>query len=667
MKLIKSSADVQAASKDDVTPLLKAVRQNAQEAAQLLIEHGADVNARTGDNVTPLFYAAQWDTRAVAQLLIERGADVDAERYDVSNSSVIFSLNGPTPIYWAAVNNSPDVAKLLIDHGADIHVKEPNGWTVLHRAAAKNALEVAELLIESGADLNAKDHEGDTPLMAVPRGGQREMAQMLIRHGAEVTLSYAAVVNDRDLAEMLLERGADVDAKDHEGGTTALHHAAKHGAFEVAELLIDRGAIVGAKNNSGDTPLRKAVIWNARKVAALLIDRGADANEKNRDGQTLLHLAALLNAREAALELIAHGADIQAGNSTGDTPLHTAAAGNAREAALTLIEHGADVRATNTDGQTPWDVATQADAQDVLAVLRKWSAEKDLRAIAERYRQWTEAALLREEWQQAQAHLQMLRRVNPSHPALALLETRLEEVQAREIRQKLEQWLEMVRVDGGSFTMGCQSGRGWNCEDDEKPAHRVQVESFEIAKYEVTQALWEAVMGENPSWFGGCPECPVERVNWEDIEEFLAELNARTGGGYRLPTEAEWEYAARGGRHSKGYQYAGSDNAGLVAWYKKNSPENKTHPVGQKWANELGLHDMSGNVWEWVQDCWNDGYEGAPNDGGAWEGGDCSMRVVRGGSWNYHAQVLRSVVRSRRNAGSRLNHLGFRIVRTLTR
>ena len=224
--------------------------------------------------------------------------------------------------------------------------------------------------------------------------------------------------------------------------------------------------------------------------------------------------------------------------------------------------------------------------------------------------------------------------------------------------------LPMVRVEGGSFTMGCKSERDSACDDDEKPAHRVSLPSFEIGRHEVTQALWEAVMGENPSKFEGCPRCPVERVHWDDVQRFLVALSTLTGQPYRLPTEAEWEYAARGGQQGGGHPYAGSSEPGAVAWYRENSAR-RTHPVEGKQANELGLHDMSGNVREWVQDCWNDSYADAPADGRAWESGDCSRRVVRGGSWfDLLPGYLRSSNRFFNPAGDRDNHLGFRVART---
>ena len=222
---------------------------------------------------------------------------------------------------------------------------------------------------------------------------------------------------------------------------------------------------------------------------------------------------------------------------------------------------------------------------------------------------------------------------------------------------------QMVVVPGGTFTMGCTEEQS-NCFISEKPAHQVQVNSFSISKHEVTQELWDAVMGKNPSFFEYCARCPVEWVSWNDIQVFLEKLNAVTGEQYRLPTEAEWEYAARGGQQSRGYQYAGSDDPDAVSWYMENSGE-KTHPVGQKAANELGLYDMSGNVWEWVEDCWHWNYEGAPMDGSAWVSRD-RYRVLRGGSWSHDPGLLRSAYRFWINPGDRSNSGGFRVARTLT-
>ena len=162
----------------------------------------------------------------------------------------------------------------------------------------------------------------------------------------------------------------------------------------------------------------------------------------------------------------------------------------------------------------------------------------------------------------------------------------------------------MVYVSGGTFTMGGTSEQGSDAFDQEKPTHSVTLSSYYICKYEVTQALWRAVMGSNPSNFKG-DNLPVESVSWNDCQTFINRLNSYTGRNFRLPTEAEWEFAARGGNYSRHYKYSGSNYIGDVAWYHSNSGH-RTHPVGTKQPNELGLYDMSGNVHEWCSD-W-DGY-----------------------------------------------------------
>jgi hypothetical protein len=159
----------------------------------------------------------------------------------------------------------------------------------------------------------------------------------------------------------------------------------------------------------------------------------------------------------------------------------------------------------------------------------------------------------------------------------------------------------MKGVAGGTFLMG-----DGGTQDNEKPAHKVKLSSFEIGVYEVTQREWQAVMGSNPSSFK-CPDCPVETVSWEDVQKYIRKLNQLTGSNFRLPTEAEWEYAARGGNSQDPYTYAGSNSLSSYGWYDHNSGS-KTHPVGQKRPNGLGLYDMSGNVWEWCSDWYDSDY-----------------------------------------------------------
>ena len=196
-----------------------------------------------------------------------------------------------------------------------------------------------------------------------------------------------------------------------------------------------------------------------------------------------------------------------------------------------------------------------------------------------------------------------------------------------------------------------------NTDKLEKPAHSVTLSSFYIGKYEVTQSLWKAVIGSNPSnWKGD--NLPVENVSWNDCQTFLSKLNAMTGKNFRLPTEAEWEYAARGGNLSRGYQYSGSKKIDDVAWYNNNSG-GETHPVGTKAPNELGIYDMSGNVWEWCQDWYGDYHDySQTNPTGP---SSASGRVNRGGSWYNYARYCRVANRGSFAPGIRTSSLGLRL------
>jgi formylglycine-generating enzyme required for sulfatase activity len=215
--------------------------------------------------------------------------------------------------------------------------------------------------------------------------------------------------------------------------------------------------------------------------------------------------------------------------------------------------------------------------------------------------------------------------------------------------------MEFVWVPGGCYQMGANSG-----VSDEKPVHEVCVDGFWLGKYEVTQAEWQRVMGSNPSRFKG-DRNPVEQVSWNDAQEFIKRLNAKGNGTFRLPTEAEWEYAARSG--GKDEKYAGGNDVDRVAWYNGNSG-NKTHPVGTKAPNGLGLYDMSGNVWEWCQDVYNENaYSQHARQNPIYSGGGV-RRVDRGGGWGGYAWNVRAADRRGNSQGDRLDFLGFRLLRT---
>ena len=218
---------------------------------------------------------------------------------------------------------------------------------------------------------------------------------------------------------------------------------------------------------------------------------------------------------------------------------------------------------------------------------------------------------------------------------------------------------EMVVIPAGSFDMGS------NNDPSEMPVHRVTIgRKFALGKTEVTQVQWRAIMGDNPSKFASCGDnCPVEQVKWDDAKAFIEKLNAKTGKQYRLPSEAEWEYACRaGGQH----EYCGSDNLDSIGWYgglakPAGNSGKTTNPVATKQPNAWGLYDMSGNVWEWVEDVYHDSYNGAPADGSAWQGVSM-MHVPRGGSWSY---AQRASKRSGSESDFRYSTIGFRLARNL--
>ena len=232
---------------------------------------------------------------------------------------------------------------------------------------------------------------------------------------------------------------------------------------------------------------------------------------------------------------------------------------------------------------------------------------------------------------------------------------------------------EMVVIPAGRFRMGCVSGL--DCFDDEKPVHEVSIpQAFALSRHEVTFAQWDACAaagacgGHRPDDRGwGRGNRPVIEVSWEDAQSYVSWLSRETGESYRLPSEAEWEYAARADSAAK-YSWGneiGSNRANCENYYCGDQWE-YTAPVGSFAPNAFGLYDMHGNVWEWVEDCWNDSYSGAPSSGTAWRGGDCAKRVLRGGSWFIIPRSLRAAYRNWLSSGYRFNLIGFRVARTLT-
>jgi formylglycine-generating enzyme required for sulfatase activity len=215
---------------------------------------------------------------------------------------------------------------------------------------------------------------------------------------------------------------------------------------------------------------------------------------------------------------------------------------------------------------------------------------------------------------------------------------------------------DMVLVEGGTYAMGSNTG-----VKNERPVHNITLNTFYIAKYETTQQLWQQVMGTNPSYFKNCPSCPVEEITPGQVDEFIDKLNEITGKHYRLPTEAEWEYAAMGGNKTKGYRYSGSDSLFDVAWTRDNG-DNKTHMVGLLKPNELGLYDMSGNVWELCADWWNPNYYKKTGSSNPVNTKPAVFRCARGGSWRSGEERCYNKARNRNVPDHHKQNCGFRLV-----
>lgn len=226
----------------------------------------------------------------------------------------------------------------------------------------------------------------------------------------------------------------------------------------------------------------------------------------------------------------------------------------------------------------------------------------------------------------------------------------------------------MTEIPAGRMQMGSPPPGGDNDKDldigfEEAPRHAVAIAAFALGTHEVTQREWCAVMGSNPSAQQD-DSLPVDSISWDDAKAYVARLRQLTGKDYRLPTEAEWEYAARAGSDAAFPDGVNLASLGEVAWHRENS-EGRSHPVGTRRPNAFGLYDMLGNVWERTEDCWTPHYEGAPADGSARKDGDCDLRVVRGGSWINWQRFLRPAYRFRYNTSSRYEFVGLRVARSL--
>ena len=390
--------------------------------------------------------------------------------------------------------------------------------------------------------------------------------------------------------------------------TTVLHRAVKAGDLDGLTRVLAAGADVNARDNRGRTALMYAVDKGYVLLVEPLLKAQADPNVRAPDGATALFIAVVRGHSEIITMLMKAGADPTIKGPRGKTATKVA-----------QMRYG-DLRTALKKGEPP----------AVIALL----AGKTL---------------------------------NEGEELEELVRT-LKEMQPGSIFRDCDQCPEMVVVPAGRFRMGDLAGDG-----DERPVHEVTIAApFAVGRYEVTFAEWDACLAggdctHRPTGGWGRGTQPVINVSWDDAQEYVRWLSHKTGKPYRLLSEAEWEYVARAGSTTEypwgdevGTNKANCDGCGSQ-W-----DDRSTALVGSFKPNAFGLFDTAGNVWEWVEDCVNDNYNGAPGDGSAWTSGDCGLRVLRGGSWYDFPRILRSALRYWNDTGVRYNNLGFRVARTLT-
>ena len=697
--LLAAGADVNVQS-DHGTPLQAALKiHSAREPAAIeaLLAAGADPNVTDGNGWTPLHYAAyDADDAKIIKLLLAAGAVVDAQSYESYHG-----VGRKTPLHLAVSSDAdPAAVKVLLAAGAQAQARDSRGSRPLHLVKTKEAL---VYLLAAGAEVNARsDAGGFTPLHSA--GDLSSPAiELLLGAGADVNarddygrtpLHYIARDNDSAYGvELLLNAGADPEARGR-SGDTPLHYAARgNGSPAVFKVLLAAGIDVNGRNRNGQTPLFYAAKHNENPAALqALMSAGGDVNVRAHNMQTLLHAVAYSENITAAELLLKAGMEVSARDEDDRTPLHIAATFSgwfddartprfSRGAApiygstavvKALLAAGAEVNARDDGDWTPLHCAARWSRNpEILEVLLAAGADPDAKNRDGRTPLY---------WASRRQPLE-IREVLRAHP-LPSGPVGANVMDVRVFRD-CSTCPELVVVPAGEFRMGCvfESNAFWS--KDNLPTHEVGVTTFAISRFEVTRGQfaafvaatgydvsdgcqWKPGSWRDQDWQGD--DHPVVCVNWHDAQAYVKWLCEETGHQYRLPSEAEWEYAIRAGTKTRfhwGYRVhdlGEYENSG-----KYDDGWERTAPVGSFKANRFGLYDMAGNVSEWVEDCWHENYIGAPQDGSAWtHGGDCGRRVVRGGIWeSYLARHYRSSYRHKSEVGSRDFRIGFRVARSL--
>ncbi|WP_419949448.1 SUMF1/EgtB/PvdO family nonheme iron enzyme [Candidatus Palauibacter sp.] len=701
--LLEAGADPNARNDEGLTALHFGAQNSNPVVTSHLLEAGANPRARDNEGFTPLHYAARWSgNRRVVGILLEAGANPLAEsndgrtplhsglRYRADRGVVSALLDAGaadalTPLQLAALSGDSAGVAALLDEGADPSATDLYGWNALHFAVPLSGADVVGALLGAWVYPNLATPSGATPLhLAAPQA-------------------------DPAVVALLLDYGADPAVRELDGGMTPLGDAVRYGEGRerVVAMLLGAGAdpgAAGARDNADRTPLHHAVL-NPRAGTGLievLLEAGADPTAADRSGDTPLHYAAGAGDSETIEALLDAGANVTARNNRGDlsadvatgiegsslywrliVPAGELVAGQAVDSRLSSF----DQEVADGRYQEVWAYQARAGQRvvvtmlsgDMDAYLRVVQRDGSVIASDDDGAGGTDA---RVEFEAPDAGDYLIVATTFSSGEQGSYQIHLHEpgpsatLPAQTFRD-CERCPLMVTVPAGTFIMGSPASEEGRREV-EGPRRSVTIEApFAVGVYEVTFDEWEACRRD-----GGCPgdrpddedwgrgRRPVINVSWNEAQAYVRWLSRQTGQRYRLLSEAEWEYVARAGTETA--RYWGESASGQCR-YANGSDSSApcpdgyeyTAPVGSFTPNAFGLYDVLGNVSEWTEDCGNDSYAGAPTNGSAWQSGDCSRRVVRGGSWGIVAGGLRSALRYGFTSDYRDRHQGFRVARTL--
>lgn len=639
--LLDAGADAAIPTRDGVTPVQVAVQIGNLDALRRLLEAGAYIEQEVSSAV--LLLAIANEERETVDLLLEAGASADAQDPESGETALTMALQ-----------LSAEAATKLIHSGADVNQQTGNGVAPIHVTTASGDLETSRLLLDSGANPNAQTKDGSTPLMIAALSGNIELVKLLVQFHAEVgivrpdgvtAIAIAESKDQREIVELLRQQDLSEES---------LWRAAEAGDVDWVKQHVDSGIDVNAADKDGWTALMFAIAGNMRSTISLLMERGADINVKDVDGSTPLMVAIIAKSEETAIALIEAGADVTAARDDGVTARSLAEA-NGLTGVRDRLAQG-DKKMVAEIQQMLNALGYEAGPVDgVMGGKTRSAIRKYVEVVkaAKKFPANSRAGIDGEPSKELVALIRTVK-INQSKPQVSagkVVSATVIQSPSAPARQSYEP--EMVKVQGSCFEMGSPPSESGRSNDERR--HQVCVEDFHIGKYEVTQAEWESVMGGNPSPSKGSRH-PVERVSWNDVQEYIGKLNARTGKRYRLPTEAEWEYACRSG--GKPEQYCGGNDVDRVAWHNGNSGR-KIHPVGGKQPNGLGLFDMSGNVWEWTCSIYDSNFGGRETHCATQH--DVGSRVNRGGSFTNALANVRAASRTGSDPAYRGGDVGFRL------